>query len=352
MKQCPNPNCIYYTRLEELPDAYVRCPSCGGQLVNSSTTSGVLRSGHLPRISALPGRDLDDEFQQAFPEEALQPAPQVVGVPTGAVQHEEGEYYPYDESSEYEVVPGPPPLSRFARFGYIAGGLLLIIACGLFVFVIGSRIFQQAGVVPSPQATQTALASIRPAINTPISELPTANVLPTSAPPTSVPPTNAPPPPPSTDTPSVPVSEPPTSAPVPIDTPPPSPPAPTAQVNATAPPAQSEPSAGVLDAFMTSSVQGGQSLDIVTTYGASDTFVLAVQAQFGPDGVTSVLTRWYGPDGGLLYEFPRSYSQSGTYYSTFNLRKSTPWLEGSYRVDIYTNDGTVPAYTVNFAVSP
>ena len=26
MKQCPDPNCIYYTRLEELPDAYVRCP--------------------------------------------------------------------------------------------------------------------------------------------------------------------------------------------------------------------------------------------------------------------------------------------------------------------------------------
>ena len=66
MKQCPNPNCILYTRLEELPDAYVRCPACGGQMVDAATSSGALNSGHLPKVSVLSSRDLDEEFEQAL----------------------------------------------------------------------------------------------------------------------------------------------------------------------------------------------------------------------------------------------------------------------------------------------
>ena len=103
---------------------------------------------------------------------------------------------------------------------------------------------------------------------------------------------------------------------------------------------------------MTGPLQSGQPVDHVTTYSASDPFVLAVQAQFGADGITSLVTRWYGPDGGLLYELPRNYTLTGAYYSTFTLKKDTPWLEGSYRVDIYTNASPAPAYSLQFSVAP
>ena len=68
-----------------------------------------------------------------------------------------------------------------------------------------------------------------------------------------------------------------------------------------------------------------------------------MQAQFGAGGVTAVSTRWYGPDNGLLYELPRNYTLTGTYFSTFTLKKDSPWLEGSYRVDVYTNASPTPS---------
>lgn len=341
MKQCPNPNCIYYTRLEELPDAYVRCPACGGQLVDSSMPSGALRSGHLPKVSALPSRDLDDEFQQAFPDDDAEPVQsEFTGsnlAETGAYQETEYDAY---ASSEYELPYGPRPLSTLGKLGYIAGAFLLVAACGLFVFVMATRILPQSGVSGEVQATRTALAAIRPAVNTPIAELPTANVLPTEG----VPPTNAPPAQP-TDT-AVPGVEPqPTATNAP-------PPPPTSQPNSTAPPAQDQPTGGIIEAFMTTEIPAGQTFDTVGVYDPSAAFVVAVQAQFGAGGVTSVVTRWYGPDNGLLYELPRDFTQAGTYYSTFTLRKNTPWLEGSYRVDIYTNGSASPAYTLGFSVSP
>ena len=339
MKQCPNPNCIYYTRLEELPDAYVRCPACGGQLVNSLTSSGALQSGHLPRSARCPDATWTTSSSRRFPTRTRNPRFRAWRALPGPGSTKKVNTTLTTKSSEYEV-QYPSPLSRLGRLGYIAGALLLVAACGLFVFVVGSRILPQSGAVASAQATQTALAAIRPAVNTPIAELPTANVLPTAALPTSVPPTN-PPPPQVTDTPGPP---PPTSTAAP--------PAPTAPANSTAPPAQTEPTGGVLDAFMVANIQGGEPAERTTSYGPSDPFVLAVQAQFGPDGVTTVRTRWYGPDGGLLYELPRDFERVGTYYSAFNLSKDSPWLEGGYRVDIYTNDAPSPAYTVGFSVTP
>src|SRR3954454_22259007 len=49
MKQCPNSNCIIYTRLDELPDTYTRCPQCGTPLVESAvpSASGRLNSSFL-----------------------------------------------------------------------------------------------------------------------------------------------------------------------------------------------------------------------------------------------------------------------------------------------------------------
>jgi hypothetical protein len=363
MKQCPNPNCIYYTRLEELPDAYVRCPGCGGLLVDADMQSGKLRSGKLRLPPGLSIRDLDQEFEEAFP--GGSPTGPLAGVPSadeaaaygGAEGYAEGEYYPYDQSQEYVVDPavGSAPLSLMGKIGYILGGLLLLGACGLFMVVLFTRVIPQQGAATGPGATQTALVAQHPAVNTPISELPTASSLPAVAPTVQA----IPPQPTATSQPAQPtqpeptaVAAEPTQPPPPPPSATPAPPQPTAPVNATAPPAQEQATGGVLDAFMTNSVQSGQSLDRVTTYGASDAFVLSVQAEFGAGGITTVRTRWYGPDNGLLYELPRSYTLEGTYYSTFTLKKDSPWLEGNYRVDIYTNASTTPAYSLHFAVAP
>ena len=67
MKQCPNPNCILYTRLEELPDAYLRCPGCGGQLVDATLSTGALQSGHLTgRGSQMPSGSYREAFEEEY----------------------------------------------------------------------------------------------------------------------------------------------------------------------------------------------------------------------------------------------------------------------------------------------
>ncbi len=93
--------------------------------------------------------------------------------------------------------------------------------------------------------------------------------------------------------------------------------------------------------------QGGST----TAYGTNDSFSLAAQATFGPGNVTSVLTRWYGPDGAQVYAMQKDYTQPGTYYVAFTVRKSTPWLPGTYRVDIYTNSSATPSYSIFFDVT-
>jgi hypothetical protein len=103
---------------------------------------------------------------------------------------------------------------------------------------------------------------------------------------------------------------------------------------------------------MAAGVSAGRPTGRVSAYSPTDAFTVAVQAQYGADSVTSVVTRWYGPDGGLLYELPRRFTQAGTYYSSFTLRKSTPWLPGEYRVDIHANDSAAASYTVRFSVAP
>ena len=65
-----------------------------------------------------------------------------------------------------------------------------------------------------------------------------------------------------------------------------------------------------------------------------------------------MLTRWYGPGGAFLYELRQNYSQPGTYYAGFTLTKQTPWPNGDYRVDIYTNNASQSAQSVSFSVIP
>ena len=67
---------------------------------------------------------------------------------------------------------------------------------------------------------------------------------------------------------------------------------------------------------------------------------------------TSVLTRWYGPDGNQIYEMKQGYGQAGSYYAGFTLTKSAPWLPGDYRVDIFTNNSLQPERSVQFSVLP
>jgi hypothetical protein len=68
--------------------------------------------------------------------------------------------------------------------------------------------------------------------------------------------------------------------------------------------------------------------------------------------VVSVLTRWYGPDGAQIYELKQNYTRPGNYYAGFTLTKTAPWTPGDYRVDIYANNSTQPARSVQFSVVP
>ena len=357
MKQCPNPNCILYTRLEELPDAYTRCPGCGGQLVDAALLSGHLHSGHLTQrpSGGLGQRDIDQEFEEAFPAQSFaQPTADAI-----RPQQPDDEYYPYEDTEQDESVAVQPlGISRGARVAYVLALLLLLFACVLFTFVVGSR-FLNAASVTNADATETAIVALRPAVNTPIVEMPTVqqSQLPpeTAVPLPTQPPTSPPQPP--TATAEQPLVLLPTQAPLP-PTPtnlPPTTLQPTPQTEPaapTAPPAQPQPIGGVTDARMVIGLDAGPARRHVSAYHAADPFVLAVQAQFGPGGVTSMKTRWYGPDGLLLYEIPRDFPQQGTFYTGFTLKKSTPWATGDYRVDIYTNNSPTPAYSVSFGVVP
>jgi hypothetical protein len=99
-------------------------------------------------------------------------------------------------------------------------------------------------------------------------------------------------------------------------------------------------------------LEGGQPVGQAPVYKAEDTFHLAVQAAFGPGSVTSITTKWYGPDGALVYQLRREYPQPGTYYVGFTVRKGSPWPTGDYRVDIHANDAALPSYTLTFSVIP
>ena len=379
MKQCPNPNCILYTRLEELPDAYVKCPGCGGLLVGIDSQSGQLASGRLSnrRLPSRPTTAPKSGSSQGQPTPPLIPDADPYD-PYGV----SGPYDPYaplrpvqpqqpaqsgPASGPYAVTPSDTgqhgaaqaamssPMSQAAyvstsqlntarwttasKVAFGVGSVLLLLACGLLGWIFSNRFFPQSRVIASPQATETALALVRPPVNTPIAqpslttmagnfpgptlvvptfpvEAPTTLVVvPTEAAPTEVPQESAPP------------TQPPATGPA-------------------APPAQQEPTGGIITAHMTSG-QGGATAE----YGPNEPFNLAAQATFGQGNVTNVLTRWYGPEGAQIYAMQKDYTQPGTYYVAFTVRKNTPWLPGTYRVDIYTNNSPTPSYSVFFSVA-
>jgi hypothetical protein len=388
MKQCPNPNCILYTRLEELPDAYLKCPGCGGQLVEAKLPTGALQSGHLTgRGPLMPPDSYDetygDEYEDVFatPEppvprftqfrpathgQAVQPPQQ------GGEGYADAEYYPYElaeQQPDPAVAVQTAPISLWTRIAFVVGALLIVFACVLFAYVLATRVFTRQPALLGVQATETAISQMKPPVNTPIAAMPTVPSSETLPTPTSAevavvvdtptaalpPPATTAPEPPTPELPPAATVEPPTPVPptpvLPTETPPP-PAQPPTPIPPTAPPAQPQPAGGIIEAHMAPDVSPGGWAGSITAYKPGDPFTVAVQAQYGPGGVTSVVTRWYGPDGGLLYELPREFTQAGTYYSGFTLRKSTPWLPGEYRVDIHANGSAAPSYTVRFSVVP
>lgn len=356
MKQCPNTNCIFYTRLEELPDAYVKCPGCGGMLVDSDTLSGKLPADpkSKPPASSYPlpsSTDLDtDPHLERMDPDVFAPREEDPYAADPYAYEQTGEQDPQATGGQQQAT-----WSTASKAIVALSAVLLVVACVIVVLLLSNRLFPQAKSITSAQATQTALASRPPVVNTPIIAPPTntlsAVVFPS---PTVLQPTPVVNPPTQVVQPPTEVVLPPTTQPVPTQPPVPSP-TPLVQEatpGPTAPPPRTQPSGGIANAQMSTSLQGGAPAGNVSTYNASDPFNLAVQATFGAGAVTSVTTRWYGPDGRQIYEMRKPYSQPGTYYTGFTLRKSTPWTPGNYRVDIYTNDSASPAYSVTFSVVP
>jgi hypothetical protein len=223
--------------------------------------------------------------------------------------------------------------STASKVAFGVGSVLLLLACGLLGWIFSNRFFPQSRVIASPQATETALALVRPPVNSPIPQPSLTTIAGNFPGPTLVVPTR-------------PVEEPTTLVIVPTEAPPTEVPQGSVPPTQPAPPAQQEPTGGIITAHMTSG-EGG-SADV---YTPSEPFNLAAQATFGPGNVTSVLTRWYGPEGSQIYAMQKDYTQPGTYYVAFSVRKSTPWLPGTYRVDIYTNNSPTPSYSVLFSVA-
>ncbi|HKP54529.1 MAG TPA: hypothetical protein VJ183_17980 [Chloroflexia bacterium] len=370
MKQCPNPNCIFYTRLEELPDAYLKCPGCGGALVDSNTLSGKLAPDPQARPfeSRYPLPNVPDERSSLhldqvqldpdlYPSHSPHPSrPADEGDPYAV-----GDPYAYGQDTEEDpegVAEQQPRWTTASKVIIALSASLLVLGCLILVLLLGNRFFPQGRTITSAQATETAVASLRPPINTPIIAPPT-NTQPAAQFPTVPPqptervevPTQAPPTPVIEQPTQIAVI--PTQPPLPTQAlPPPTAVAQEATPGPTAPPPRTDPSGGITNAQMSGQLQGGEPTGDVSAYNVSDPFNLAVQATFGAGAVTSITTRWYGPEGTQIYEMRKAYSQPGVYYTGFTLRKSTPWTPGDYRVDIYTNDSPAPAYSVTFSVVP
>ncbi len=329
MKECLNPNCTLYTRLEELPDAYTKCPTCDGPLV---TAGGRAHPSTILSGSALPmygQQRLHTEFDPTLGH-AIQPGPEAYG-PTDQQDYQD-EYAYGDQDSDGFVDTQQPRGSSVARIAFLGAGLLVVLVCGLTAFVLGGQAFSRGRIVSGPQATETALSYLLPAINTPISIRPTIQQ-PASANGGVIAPSN-----------QQPIAQLPTATTQAVSAAQPS--------VATPPPAQPQAGGGILSGQMSVRFEGGEPVGVTSVYKPDDTMNLAVQANFGEGAVRSVLTRWYGPGNSRIYEMRKEYPQAGTYYAGFTLKNATPWPPGDYRVDIHPNDSPLPAYSVPFSVTP
>jgi hypothetical protein len=253
----------------------------------------------------------------------VHPAPRYTGQP---VTYED----PYEEYDQEALDPDAEPLRTLppgrgvsVRTLVVAvSSLALVLACAALLVSLGSGVLGRMAPLSGALATQTAVASLRPPVNTPISILPTiplsgAGEVGTGSG---------------------------SAAPPPVEG--------EAQPASTPQPPSGPVAAPIEDAVMCARLEGGRPLGTTDRYTPTDPFNLAVKAQFGQGGVVSVLTRWYGPGNTPIYDLRQSYTQAGSYYAGFTLSKKSPWDPGDYRVDIYTNDSPQPISSVSFVVAP
>ena len=332
MKQCPNPNCTIYTSLEELPDAYLRCPLCKEQLVEVVYPTGMLTSSQLAEEDTSPNAPL------AGPKYVQQPlygSDDPYG-PYGTAE-EAGASADLAESTAEEPAP-TVAASRWARgrgCALVVAAVVLVTACAALAVNVGGRFLPRQPDFSSAVATQNAIAQLRPPINTPIPILPTIPLSGVGG--LDRQPGNAAP----NSQPQQPQSQPESqqqSRPPALATP--------------VPALDSLSPAPVIDALMCARLEGGQPVGPTSAYRPTDPFHLAIEAAFGPGGVRTVLTRWYGPDGTAIYDLKQDYTQQGTYYAGFTLSKAGSWAAGDYRVDIYTNGSAQPVQSISFSVIP
>jgi hypothetical protein len=317
MKQCPNPDCIIYTRLDELPDTYLRCPQCNEVLVDAPLNTASLTSAQLAEESTSPYVPVNRlEPRQHYVQQAYELPPDEYG--------EIGDAEGLEGSQPLRTMPpGQGPGLRTAAMAL--GAVALVVACLTLIFSVGGRLLPRQAGVTGASATETAIAFLRPAVNTPIAILPT---IPLSGVGGQTLPQNPPPVDPN---------------PPPIAAATPQPQAAAAAPGSPAP---------IIDALMCARLEGGEPVGATGAYRPADPFNLAVKATYGPGGVQSVFTRWYGPDGAPIYSMKQSYTQPGTYYAGFTLNKDSPGAAGDYRAEIYTNDSPQPIHSVSFSVIP
>ncbi len=294
MKQCRNPNCTIYNILEELPDAYVQCPLCKEPLVE------VTPAGGGPSYARLPN-DQPTSFYIPVSQPKYGQSPLHAGNPYAKYEDTDPEYEAEEEADDGagpQRVAQARGLTHARSWTIVAAIFALLAACALLTVIVGSRLLPQ-----SPASSSTAII-----MDTPGPEIAARGSVTVDG--------KAGDQGPATKEP----------------TPGPRPPAP------------------IMDALMCAKLEAGQPIGPTHAYHRADLFNLAVQAAFGPNGVTTALTRWYGPDGAPIYDLKQSYTQQGTYYAGFTLKKASPWAVGDYRVEIYTNGSTQPVQTVSFSV--
>ena len=176
MKQCPNPDCIIYTRLDELPDTYLRCPQCGEALVDVPPATGALSqaypdqdstSPYVPPPRRQPVYSAQQYIQQPLADES------VYLQDPDADEYDEGAPQAAGGSLRVLTAPGGPNGRSFlVALGIVA----LVITCAALAVSLSSRMFVESPDLSGASATQTAIAALRPAINTPIAILPTLDV--------------------------------------------------------------------------------------------------------------------------------------------------------------------------------
>ncbi len=299
MKQCRNPNCTIYNILEELPDAYVQCPLCKEPLVE------VTPAGGEPSYARLPD-DQPTSFYTPVSQPRYGQLPLRAGNQYANYEDTDSEY---DAEDEEEADDGAGPqraaqargLTRARSWTIVAAIFALLAACALLTVIVGSRLLPQ-----SPASSSMVVITGTEGLGigdqgSGIRDQGSATKEPTAD----------------------------LWSPV---------------------PGPSAPPAPIMDALMCAKLDAGQPIGPTHAYHPADPFNLAVQAAFGPNGVTTALTRWYGPDGAPIYDLKQSYTQQGTYYAGFTLKKATPWAVGDYHVEVYTNGSTQPVQTVSFSV--